>query len=303
MRPYKYIRKGSLRVAEVMALRMKKGLKKAAAAVVCIVAAVAVGGGAWQAVVRIKSEKYNLISLDTSSLPEPVGVEKESEVQLSEVNMHYAVYGSGEKSVILIHGNGSSHKRLEELATYLGNDYTVYAPDSRCHGQSSDPGEISYKLMAKDISEFITILGIVKPYIMGHSDGGIIALTLASEYPDLTAGIISCGANSVPSAFKPYFTAFVKINNMIKQDKLNDMMLELPDFTREDFEKITVPTYIVAAEYDIMWLSDTVYIHESIKDSKIAIIKGGNHSSYMTEDGKQGYVLAKMCLDEFCGNA
>ena len=42
-----------------------------------------------------------------------------------------------------------------------------------------------------------------------------------------------------------------------------------------------------------MWLSDSVLIHESIKDSKIAIIKGGDHSSYISQDGKQAYVLAK----------
>ena len=276
---------------------MKKRAKKAGRIILCLALAVAVGGGIRQAAVRVKSKQYNLISLDISSLPEPLdGACEESDIQLSEVKMHYAVYGKGEKSVILIHGNGSSHKRLEELATYLGNDYTVYAPDSRAHGESSDPGVISYKLMAKDISEFITALGIEKPFVMGHSDGGIIALTLASEYPDLLSGIISCGANSEPSTFKPYFTLMVKINNIIKPDKLNDMMLELPDFTKEDFAKIKIPAYIVAAEYDIMWLSDTVYIHESIPGSKIAVIKGGNHSSYMTADGKQGYVLAKQCL-------
>ena len=29
---------------------------------------------------------------------------------------------------------------------------------------------------------------------MGHSDGGIIALTLAARYPDIPGAIISCGA-------------------------------------------------------------------------------------------------------------
>ena len=70
-------------------------------------------------------------------------------------------------------------------------------------------------------------------------------------------------------------------------------MLTLPDFTKEDFAKIKCPTLIAAGEYDIMWLSDSVLIHESIKNSEIAIIKGGNHSSYISQDGKQAYILAK----------
>ena len=271
---------------------MKKG-KKAALAVGCIAAAIAVGFGAWRITVHQQSKKYNMITPDTTALPSPVfGPALETDIQLSEVKMHYAVYGESGHPLILVHGNGGSHKSLEEAALYLANEYTVYAIDSRCHGQSSDPGEISYDLMAKDIKEFIEALGLEKPYLMGHSDGGINALTVAYTYPDLLGGFISCGANTKPEKFKPYFTIGVKFNNLIKHDKLNDMMLTLPQIDEELLSKITCPAYIVAGESDIMWLSDTVFIHESIPGSKIAIIEGAKHSSYMSRDGKQAYVLA-----------
>lgn len=272
---------------------MKK-LKKAVIIILIIALNVAAIGGIWQIVVRKQSEKYNLITLDTSSLPSPI-TEPEADgfVQLSQVNMHYQVYGRGKKPLILIHGNGGSVKSLDEAAGYLANDYTVYLTESRCHGQSSDPGEISYRLMASDIVEFAEKMNIDKPYIMGHSDGGIIAITIAAEYPEFPAAIISCGANSHPSKFKPYFTIGVKINNLFHKDKLNDMMLELPDFTEDYLAKITCPAYIVAGEYDIMWLSDSVYIHNGIKNSDISIIRLATHSSYMSHDGKQAYVLAK----------
>lgn len=278
----------------------KKGGKKALAVILTLVLLVAAGGGIWQICVRAQSKKYNLTTLDTSSLPEPLSAPLlESDVQLSEVKMHFVRYGEGEKTVILIHGNANSHKTIEEIATYLGNYYTVYVPDSRCHGDSTDPGVISYKLMAKDIYEFCEALKIEKPYIMGHSDGGIVALTFASMYPDKPAGIISCGANSKPETFKPYFTVAVKISNLFHPDKLNDMMLTLPDFTDEDFAKITAPTYIVAGEYDIMWLSDSVYMHNMIKDSRIQIIKSASHCTYMSTDGRQGFALAMKCIEDF----
>ena len=271
---------------------MKKG-KKAALAVGCIAAAIAVGFGAWRITVHQQSKKYNMITPDTTALPSPVsGPVLETDIQLSEEKMHYAFYGESVHPLILVHGNGGSHKSLEEAALYLANEYTVYAIDSRCHGQSSDPGEISYDLMAKDIKEFIEALRLEKPYLMGHSDGGINALTVAYTYPDLLGGFISCGANTKPEKFKPYFTIGVKFNNLIKHDKLNDMMLTLPQIDEELLSKITCPAYIVAGESDIMWLSDTVFIHESIPGSKIAIIEGAKHSSYMSRDGKQAYVLA-----------
>lgn len=271
---------------------MKKSLK-ILTAVGCVALTAAIGFGAFRISVRQQSKNYNLITLDTSDIPEPVsGPAEESDVQLSQVKMHYAVYGEEGHPLILVHGNGGSMNSLKEAALYLANDYKVYVIESRCHGQSSDPGEISYDLMAKDIKEFCEKMNLEKPYLMGHSDGGINALTVAYTYPELLGGFISCGANSVPETFKPYFPLGVRVMNIFKPDKLNDMMLTLPQMNEELLSKITCPAYIVAGEHDIMWLSDTVFIHENVKNSKVAIIKGANHSSYISQDGKQAYVLA-----------
>lgn len=277
---------------------MKKG-KKLLIVAGCVVLVTAIGVTGWKIAVRQASKDYNLITLDTSSVPSPAeGPLKEDDVHLSEVKMHYAVYGEEGHPLILIHGNGGDKNSLAEAASYLANDYKVYVPESRCHGQSSDPGVISYDLMAKDIKEFCEALGIEKPYVMGHSDGGINALTLAYTYPDLPGAIISCGANSVPEEFKPYFTIGVKLMDLFRPDKLNDMMLTLPQMNEELLSKITCPTYIVAGENDIMWLRDTAFLYESTQPySKVAIIKGANHSSYISQDGKQAYVLAKEYFD------
>ena len=277
---------------------MKKG-KKILAAAGCVVLTVVASLGAWQIYVRQQSKDYNLMTLDTSALPEAVTqASEEGFLELSEVKMHYEIYGETGYPLILVHGNGGSLKSLREAATYLANDYRVYLIESRCHGESSDPGEISYDLMAKDIKEFCEKMKLEKPYLMGHSDGGINALTVAYTYPDLLGGFISCGANTTPDTFKPYFPFGVWVLNKFRPDKLNDMMLTLPQMNKELLGRITCPAYIVAGEYDIMWLSDSVFIHECIPHSEIAIIKGANHSSYISQDGKQAYVLAKTFFDK-----
>lgn len=259
----------------------------------CLALSVIIGAGAWQVYVRQASKNYNLITLDEPDIAPVTACAAQGDVELSEMSMHYAVYGDEGYPLILVHGNGGDKSSLKEAAEYLANDYKVYVIESRCHGESSDPGEISYDLMAKDIKEFIEVMGLEKPYLMGHSDGGINALTVAYTYPDLLGGFISCGANTTPDTFKPYFPLGVKIMNLVKPDKLNDMMLTLPEMNADLLSKITCPAYIVAGEYDIMWLSDTVFIHECIPHSKIAIIKGANHSSYISQNGKQAYTLAK----------
>lgn len=247
---------------------------------------------------RANTEKYNLITPDISSLPEPVDSAEEGFVQLSDVNMHYKRYGNGNKAVILIHGNGGSADSLSELASYLATEFTVYTPSSRCQGKSSNPGVISYELMAKDIYEFGNAMGLEHPLVMGHSDGGMVAIALAANYPDYPAAIISCGSNSNPSTFWWYFRFGVKVDNLKEKNILNDLMLEQPDFTEEYLSRIICPSYIVCGEYDIMPLSDTVYIHESIKGSDMAVIKGENHGSYISQNGKKAYIIAIDWLNE-----
>ena len=238
--------------------------------------------------------KYNAMTLEVSDLPAPVTEPAvDGYVQLSEVNVHYRVYGEGKPPLLLIHGNGGSVNSLSETAAYLANDYTVYVPESRCHGSSSDPGEITYELMAKDIREFIDAMGLEKPIVMGHSDGAINAITLAAEYPDVPGAIIACGANSHPKTFKPYFPLGVAAENAVRPDKLNDLMLTLPDFTPEYLSRITCPAYIVSGQFDIMWISDTVYIAENIPGSDMAVLQGETHSSYISQNGQKAYVLAR----------
>lgn len=242
--------------------------------------------------------KYNAVTLTAADLPEPAEPETDGYIRLSEVNMHYRVYGSGKRPLLLIHGNGGSAASLAEAASYLAAEFTVYVPESRCHGSSSDPGVISYQLMAKDLREFIEAMGLEKPVVMGHSDGAINAVTLAAEYPDMPGAIIACGANSHPKTFKPYFPLGVAAKNAFRPDKLNDMMLTLPDFTPEYLARITCPAYIVSGQFDIMWVSDTVYIAENIKGSDMAVLLGETHSSYMSQDGRKAYALAHEWLTE-----
>ena len=257
------------------------------------------GGFASQIDFAVNPQKYNAIDTPSvSDLPAPVEMREDTFIELSDVRIHYQVYGEGEKPLILVHGNGGSVNSLKEAASYLGSRFTVYLPESRCHGQSGDPGVITYELMAKDIAEFIEALGLEKPTVIGHSDGAINALTLAAKYPDLPGAVIACGANSRPETFKPYFPFGVAVANIFKPDKLNDLMLTLPQFDGEYLSSITCPAYIVCGEHDIMWLTDTVYIHECVKGSDMAVIKGADHSSYMSHDGRQTYSLAKDWLEK-----
>lgn len=278
---------------------MKKS-KKAALCTVCVFLAAGCALGAYLAAVRSSSED-NLKELDVKGVPAPVKcADFEADIELSSIKMHYAVYGEGEgkKPLVLIHGNGCSHKTIESAALYLANDFTVYSIDSRCHGESTVTEELSYEIMAEDTKEFIDATNLKKPYIVGHSDGGITALILSSKYPESVGAVVSCGANSSPDGLKSYFIEKVKLSNLTNPSVLNDIILTQPDLNRSLLSKIECPVYIVAGEHDLVKLSDTNYLHKSIKNSKEAIIKNADHSSYILSDGKKAYRLVKDFLEE-----
>ncbi len=121
---------------------------------------------------------------------------EEYNIQIGNRNISYLTCGEG-PVIILIHGGlGNSRLHWEKHLMILAKRFKVYAPDTRGHGNSTNPENIwSYKQFAKDLQEFVVKLELDNPYICGYSDGGIIALEHAIQFPDVVPKYIVGGAN------------------------------------------------------------------------------------------------------------
>lgn len=87
-------------------------------------------------------------------------------------------------SLVFLHYFGGSSLAWTEVTEELANDYHCVAPDLRGFGESDDvPENHSVKDYADDVAELISILGIEKFALVGHSMGGKIALALAARKP------------------------------------------------------------------------------------------------------------------------
>ena len=122
-------------------------------------------------------------------------------VKVNDVVLNYDVSGTG-YPIILLHGNGENYTIFNKLIEKLQEDYTVYAVDSRSHGDSEDTEEVSYDLMAEDIIQFIKELNIENPMLYGFSDGGIVGLLIAIKEPELLSKLIVSGVNINPKGLK-----------------------------------------------------------------------------------------------------
>jgi esterase len=98
---------------------------------------------------------------------------------------------SGEGApLIILHGLFGSSDNWMSIAKVLSEQYTVYLPDQRNHGQSGNNDVFDYDSMAEDLKAFIEQHSIENPYIIGHSMGGKVAMTFASKYPELLRKLV-----------------------------------------------------------------------------------------------------------------
>ena len=111
------------------------------------------------------------------------------DVQFVTVHGHRRAYvraGSG-PALLLLHGLGCDHTTWEPVIEALSRRYTVIAPDLLGHGQSDKPrADYSIGGYANGMRDLLTVLGIDKVTVVGHSFGGGVAMQFAYQFPERT---------------------------------------------------------------------------------------------------------------------
>ena len=106
------------------------------------------------------------------------------------------------RTVVLLHGIGSSSRMWHDLAESLPNNVRVVAVDLLGFGQSPDPGWVKYdaKTQANSIVTTLVLNRIpLKSVIVGHSLGALVAVELARRFPVYASSLILVS----PPIYKP----------------------------------------------------------------------------------------------------
>jgi len=111
------------------------------------------------------------------------------EVQYVTIHGHRRAFvktGTG-PVVLLLHGLGCDHTTWEPVIATLAKRYTVIAPDLLGHGLSDKPrADYSVGGYANGMRDLLTVLGIDRVTVVGHSFGGGIAMQFAYQFPERT---------------------------------------------------------------------------------------------------------------------
>jgi pimeloyl-ACP methyl ester carboxylesterase len=220
-------------------------------------------------------------------------------VDVNGVQLHYAVAGEG-RPVVLVHGNAEDHNlftvEIEQLAEA---GYRVYAPDSRGHGANEPLEEYHFDDMAEDMYQFIRAMGLEKPALYGHSDGGIIALLLEISHPGTLGVMAVSGTNLSPEGIiSSFIEEFTELNEK-KPDPLITLMLTEPHIDPAELRKITIPVLVTVGDDDLILPEETEKLSENLVNSVTVVVEGADHGSYIVGSPVMGEMLVRFLKD--CG--
>ena len=203
------------------------------------------------------------------------------------VKVYYEIYGQG-KPLVLLHGNGGSIGSRANLIPDFASHYQVIAFDSRCHGKTDCPtGYLTYEQMASDVNAGLSHLKIDSAFIWGHSDGGIVGLLMAINYPRKVKKLLASGANLRPdtTAVDPALLPILdKMWAVVKNDSIRSkqfrLLVEQPNIKTSDLKKIKADVMIMGGDRDAIRNEHLLEMHRNISGSLLCILPGTTHFPY-----------------------
>jgi pimeloyl-ACP methyl ester carboxylesterase len=223
-------------------------------------------------------------------------------IEVNGCNLYYESYGKqqpNQSPVLLIHGSPDTGQYTwSSIAPVLAKNYQVFVPDCRGHGNSNNPqGGYSFTQMASDFAVFICALGLDRAHIIGHSNGGNIALILLMEHPDLVQTTTLQAANAYvsqdliekePAIFDPerierenptlrdHMIALhgavhgVEYWRKLLLDTVREIITQ-PNYSAEELAKVNKPVLVIQGENDSVNAPShhAQFIHNNIPYSEL----------------------------------
>lgn len=233
--------------------------------------------------------------------------------------LHYVLDGSGEKTVVMLHGWGLNGKAFDVLHRAIESKAKCLIVDFYGFGESGEPESYydTYEY-AYQIFLLLSRLNIKKIILVGHSFGGRVAIILSSIFDIDICGMVltsSAGLNrfSLKKSLKILryrLCKYLSRIGLIKKDSLskfgssdykklsNNLKKNFVKIVRQDLKnllkKINVSTSLFWAKDDSetpMWICRK--LHSNIKGSEVMLSASGGHFVYLKKPNKFYKIVEK----------
>jgi pimeloyl-ACP methyl ester carboxylesterase len=231
-------------------------------------------------------------------------------ITINDANIYYESYGdaSHQTPIVLIHGSTvDSHTDWDSLIPMLAQHYRVFAPDCRGHGRSNNPHmSYSFKELADDVVAFVRAMGYEKAHIIGHSNGGNVALVTAVEHPEVTQTCTTQAANAYvtlylierePKVFEPERVArerpewrdeMIQLHGAVNgQEYWRDLLwltmkeiISEPNYSPADLARVNVPMLVIMGAEDTVNAPDehAQYIAKHVPNAELWVPEKTGHN-------------------------
>ena len=126
-------------------------------------------------------------------------------VECQDFAMEFFRFGTGARTLVILPGLSvqsvmGSADAVAQAYDALAQDYTIYLFDRR----ETLPDVYGVEEMGRDTAEAMKALGLKDTYLFGASQGGMMALVIAIEYPELVKKLVlgSTSAHVLPEQFR-----------------------------------------------------------------------------------------------------
>ncbi len=108
-------------------------------------------------------------------------------------------------ALLLIHGIGDCSDTWRAIIPELAKDHTVVAPDLLGHGRSDKPrADYSVAAYANAMRDLLSVLGVERATVVGHSLGGGVAMQFAYQYPERCERLVLVSTGGVSHEVHPF---------------------------------------------------------------------------------------------------
>ena len=185
--------------------------------------------------------------------------------------MDYCKFGQGERTLAIIPGLSVQSVMITADAVVnayqlLANDFTIYVFDRR----KELPVSYSVRDMARDTAEAFRTLGLHQAAVFGASQGGMIAMTMAIENPDLVQKLVLC--STAARMTEARYQAVEKWIELARAGSATDLYLAFGEaiFTRKMFEQLRALLIETAKGVTDEDLSRFIILAEALKDFDVS---------------------------------
>ena len=160
-------------------------------------------------------------------------------VRTDRFTMEYFRFGKGEKTLVILPGLSvqsvmNAADAVAEAYDSMTEAFTVYVFDRR----AELPSSYSVQEMAADTAEAVQTLGLHDLYLFGASQGGMIALVMAIEHPELVRKMVLGSTSSHLQKEQ-----FAVLENWIRLAKAGDAVGLYLDFGQEIYPPAVYEQY------------------------------------------------------------